>query len=306
MNDDLASRLLAHARRRLDRHGEALPPPLDQLFRQVRDEWLGKIGAGGAEELFLGPWGTPAYPLLAWIAEGCLDPADGPPARAAAEGMLASYLALRCQDDVVDEDAPAEWTYLGAALDAHAVARLVEAAGEPGPMLALWTRLTTEFSAYALHDARLQARPDARWDEGELAQQGRKYLPMAAPPAALLLRGGRGDQVDRLVDAVVRMATGLQLTNDLRGVGRDLRAGGAGPDPPPRGRRPRPPRAAAAPPAPPPPRRAAGAGAARAWRPPARPGAGPCARGPGTATWRTSPGPCVTAWPRSPTCPAAG
>ena len=229
MDDDLASRLLLHARGRLDRHGEALPAPLDRVYADVRDEWLDKIGGGGAEELFLGPWGTPAFPLLAWVAEGCLDPTDGQPARDAAEAMLAWYLALRCQDDVVDEDAPAERIYLEQALAAHAVGLLVQAAGDAGQMLAVWSRVTTDFAAYALHDARLQARSDSTWSEADLAKQGRKYLPMAAPPAALLIRAGRADQVDRLIDALVRMATGLQLTNDLRGVRRDLAAGLASP-----------------------------------------------------------------------------
>jgi hypothetical protein len=283
MDDDLASRLLLHARGRLDRHGEALPAPLDRVYADVRDEWLDKIGGGGAEELFLGPWGTPAFPLLAWVAEGCLDPTDGQPARDAAEAMLAWYLALRCQDDVVDEDAPAERIYLEQALAAHAVGLLVQAAGDAGQMLAVWSRVTTDFAAYALHDARLQARSDSTWSEADLAKQGRKYLPMAAPPAALLIRAGRADQVDRLIDALVRMATGLQLTNDLRGVRRDLAAGLASPY------------------------TASVCSRGCTPRPTPRPRyAGRSGPGPGTGMWSASSGLCATECRRSPSCPGSG
>lgn len=223
MSGDLAARLLAAALDRVEAHGrERLPEPLAGQWREVLERWRAKLPPGGVEAQFLGPWGTPAFPLLAWVAEAVLAEPGSEPSLLASEAMMAWYFALRVQDDIVDDGAPAERVWLVQALEARALRLMVEAAGDFPAMLAEWERLTTDFAAAALADLRLRADPRAAWGEAEVALQGRKFLPMAGPLQALLIRAGRTDALDAVRAGVERLSVGLQLTNDLAGAATDL------------------------------------------------------------------------------------
>lgn len=214
--------LLRDAFERLEAHVSTLQAPLGDLWRQVRTEWEANIAPADAHDLFAGPTGTPAFPLLLWTARGALGDPLAPPVRRAAEATLAWYFALRCQDDVVDGDATPERLFLESSLSAHAVRCLIDAAGDADAILSVWQDLTDRFAAFAATDARVRGDPDASWSVELVARQGEKYLPMAGAPAALLIRGGHASSIPALVRAVVVLSRGLQLTNDLHGAARDL------------------------------------------------------------------------------------
>jgi len=222
---EVSRELLRGALEAIEAHAATLPPPLRRLWREVRDEWTANIAPATAEDLFAGPTGTPAFPLLVWVARGALGDPLAPPMRQAAEATLAWYFALRCQDDVVDGDATPERLFLESSLTAHAVRLLTEAAGDARAMLAVWQDLTDRFAAFAATDAGDRADADTRWGDDRIARQGEKYLPMAGAPAALLIRAGDGEQIPALVEGVSLLSRGLQLTNDLHGARRDLAAG---------------------------------------------------------------------------------
>jgi radical SAM protein with 4Fe4S-binding SPASM domain len=222
---DLAERLLLGGLDAMERFGRGLPAPLRQPWAETQRAWREKIHPALPEQHFLIPTGTPAFELLAWVAESVLDQPDGEPARQACEAMLAWYFALRIQDDIVDDGAPRELGFLEQVLTAHAVQAMVRAAGDAEAMLAFHSRIVRDFAAVAVADARQRADLGFRWDEPALAVQGRKYLPMAGPLGALLIRGGRPELLDDLVRMVEGLSTGLQLTNDLFGAAKDLRNG---------------------------------------------------------------------------------
>ncbi|MBI4705839.1 MAG: hypothetical protein HY744_32505, partial [Deltaproteobacteria bacterium] len=224
-SEDLAARLLRHGIDRARAHGDALPEPLAACWREIYGGWQERIGPGGPERQFASAMGTPAFVLLGWVAESVLPEPAGEPVLDAAEAMACWYLALRCQDDVVDEGAPAERVYLAQTLESRALGLMLRAAGQAEAMLAVWEEIVVDFAAAALEDVRKRAAPDSVWDERAIALQGRKFLPMAGPLAALLVRAGKADAWPRLRQTVERLSVGLQLTNDLAGASEDLAAG---------------------------------------------------------------------------------
>lgn len=222
---DLALRLLRRGLAGMGRLGVSLPAPLSSAWSEVYRDWCANIHPAVPEQHFLIPTGTPAFELLAWVAEAVLERSDSEPAWQAGEAMLAWYFALRIQDDLVDEGAPRELAFLEQVLAVHATRAMVSAAGDAPAMLAFQDRLVRDFASTAMADARQRAEPDFVWDGVAIARQGRKYLPMAGPLGALLIRAGRGDDLDRLARLVEELSTGLQLTNDLFGAGKDLARG---------------------------------------------------------------------------------
>ena len=155
------------------------------------------------------------------------DPANGPTnwdskAEAAGEGMLCLYFSVRCQDDRVDEGANPKLTYLEGALNARAIQLLVEVAGDAVAMLTEWEAFTRKFGAAAHRDAELRSAVHADWDDDAIALQGHKYLPMAMPLIALLISAGRANDLTAMYQTIERLGVGLQLSNDIYGVERDL------------------------------------------------------------------------------------
>jgi radical SAM protein with 4Fe4S-binding SPASM domain len=221
--DDWAKGLLRQALERFETFGSALDEPSRALWLDAYEGWLAKIGPGGPETHFFGPRTTPAFQLLAWIAESLWEqPKRQPAVISAAEAMVALYMAVRVQDDVIDEGDAPELIFLEHLLTARALTLLVEAAGEPLSILDQWGQVTRDFANAALIDLRLRQNPDAVWTEDHIDLQGLKYLPMYLPLAALMIRGGQSDALDDLRLMIERLAVGLQLGNDLFGAPHDL------------------------------------------------------------------------------------
>jgi radical SAM protein with 4Fe4S-binding SPASM domain len=222
---EYAEALLEVSFDRFDQFSDTLPAPLATLFGGVLTRWSGfTSGNQPATSFFLGAGGTPAFQLLAWLAES-IHPVpenwDGLVA-AAGEGMLCLYFSVRCQDDRVDEGANPKLTYLEGVLTARAVKLLVEVAGDAPAMLAEWETFARKFGDAAHRDAELRSADHAIWDDEAIALQGHKYRPMSLPLAALLLAAGRSSDLSAMYQTVERLGVGLQLSNDIYGVHRDL------------------------------------------------------------------------------------
>lgn len=199
--------------------------PLAEMLRAVRTRWLGfSPKEDPISKFFLGAGGTPAFQLLAWLVESINDAPPNFEARAqsAGEGMLCLYFSVRCQDDRVDEGADPKLAYLEGALTARAMRLLVEVAGDADAMLSEWEDFARTFGAAAHADALLRSADHAVWDDDAIALQGHKYLPMAMPLVALLLAAGRASDLPAMYQTVERLGVGLQLSNDIYGVVRDL------------------------------------------------------------------------------------
>jgi len=138
--------------------------------------------------------------------------------------MICLYFTVRSQDDRVDEGGDPKQTYLEDALRARAARLLIEVAGDTAAMLEEWERSAAEFGVAAYQDAEKRLAKGTIWDEAAIALQGAKYLPMSLPLAALLIGAGRARDLPALRACVLRLGTGLQLTNDIFGADRDLEA----------------------------------------------------------------------------------
>jgi len=199
-----------------------LPPALGDSLDEVLERMAER--SEGPERVLLSPLGTPAFPMLAWLEES-LGPEtiQARETEGAAEAMVLTYLAVRCQDDLVDESwADPTWTYLADTLSSRALRLLVDLSGDPRPFLDAWTRQVQAFSEAAAKDARWRADPATVWDVDAIHLQGQKFLPMAGPLTALLVRAGGADRVPDLERTVTRMGIGVQLANDLFGAADDL------------------------------------------------------------------------------------
>lgn len=212
---------------RFDRFSDTLPGPLALMLRDVQSQWRGFVPKDDPNSsFFLGAGGTPAFQLLAWLTESIVPaPRDfDSKAQSAGEAMLCLYFSVRCQDDRVDEAANPKLAYLEGALTARAVQLLVEVSGDAAAMLTEWGTFARDFGAAGHRDAELRSSTDPVWDDEAIALQGHKYLPMAMPLIALLLAAGRASDLPAMYQTVERLGVGLQLSNDIYGVARDLTA----------------------------------------------------------------------------------
>lgn len=146
------------------------------------------------------------------VCEARGEPLDGPFAQRLIDATLWLYLAVRFQDDLVDGDAPVDAAYLQQVATARAMALLGAEAWRALPVL-------EEFAEAALADLELRRR-DRPWGDGDLAAQGRKFLPMLAPIAALA-----PELEDEARALILPLGAALQLVNDLAGAHRDLETG---------------------------------------------------------------------------------
>lgn len=215
---DPSALLLSGGWERFESWAGALPEPLSSAWRSVHRDWLQRVGSPQAH--FLGPRATPAFVFLGWLA-GVADE----PALQASEALLATYFAARIQDDLVDDGASPDLAFLLQALTTRGVHLAARASGRPLLLLEHLDRLAVDFAAVALQDLALRKDPVAPWSEGEVADQGRKYLAIAGPFVALLLARGRDGDVERILATWVALSLGLQLTNDYYGAALDLDRG---------------------------------------------------------------------------------
>ena len=175
------------------------------------------LAQGGAQSLFLGPEGSPAFVLLDWLGRGLGSRAED--LERAGTAMLALYLAVRIQDDLVDAGRPRQEAYLQQLMSGWAASLLA------GPQAAQdWQTVMGPFAAAALEDLswRSHALP---WTERAMSIQGDKYLPVALPLIWLARQAGRGELCPELIALVRTFGRPLQLTNDLLGAARDLEEG---------------------------------------------------------------------------------
>lgn len=212
-----AAELLDAAWTTFGERGALRPEWLRGRLERVQARWLERVESPG--HLFLGPTGSPAFALIRWAASL----AESPPAPAsqveAGVAMLALYFAVRIQDDIVDEDADKNDVYVLQALTAEAMASMATA-GASASTLVTAVEVLGRFTDAALEDDALR-RGHEPWSAEARARQGAKFLPMAVPLLALAPPREHG----RVVEVVEAMGRGLQLTNDLLGVHRDLERG---------------------------------------------------------------------------------
>lgn len=197
---------------------DALAPgarePMDVRWKEL----LARLSSqGGAQALFLGPEGSPAFVLMDWLGQGLGSrPED---LERAGTAMLALYLAVRIQDDLVDAGRPPQEAYLQQLMSGWAVSLL-----EGRESAQDWQAVMGPFAAAALEDLswRSHALP---WTERAMSIQGDKYLPVVLPLLWLARRADRPDLVPALTVLIQTLGRPLQLTNDLLGAARDLEEG---------------------------------------------------------------------------------
>ncbi len=172
------------------------------------------------EAVLFHPLGHPMVQLIDWAATS-LDPQTQLDLM---ESAVAGYLAVRAQDDLLDEAVGgSEVTLLSTVILARHQALLARHVAD----VSFWTLFEERWAAYAAGMAaeeRLHHPTSAFTDEDyEMVLQ--RSMPLLIPPAAVLALEDRSDQVPDLTVLVDRLVRATQLYNDFHDAPDDLRAG---------------------------------------------------------------------------------
>lgn len=209
---------------------DGAPPALAGRLARVRARVASAQGLSSMEGALTAPFATPFLALieahrtdLGLPDEGAVD--------AVGEGTLAIYFYLRLQDDVVDEPADFDPSFVYAAeifAGASAEAFAIATGGRP----AFWSlrrRILDELAAASAWEIDTYRKLDpveaGALAEEHAAQLGSKLTPVAIPLAALASAAGRDGDAGWILPFARSLGAALQINNDLLNARDDHTAG---------------------------------------------------------------------------------
>jgi hypothetical protein len=196
-------------------------PPLSERLTRMAER-LGQMNGGGAIERAL--FAASATPFLALIEALRADyglAAEDPRVVAIGEATLALYFYVRVQDDIVDEPDLLDrgFVYVAEIFNGASQRAFAQAVGGGPAFFAFRDETMATFASAAVWE--LDAFRTGAVTEDDLVRMGQKFLPMAVPLGALALVAGRPADMERLVQFVTTLGTGLQMLNDVLNVKED-------------------------------------------------------------------------------------
>lgn len=221
-----AERAFAALARRFD----AAPPALAGRLARVRERVGRAQGASSVEGALTAPFATPFLAQIEAFRADLGLPEQGA-VDAVGEGTLALYFHLRIQDDLVDEPARFDpsFVYAAEALSAASIEAFAAAVGDRAAFWALRARLLTELaavSAWELDTFRsLDIEAAAAGAEEHAAKLGSKLVPIGIPLGALAAAAGREEAFAWIEPFARELGRALQIANDLLNARDDHAAG---------------------------------------------------------------------------------
>jgi hypothetical protein len=205
-------------------------PALVGRLERMRARVASAQGQSSMEDALTAPFATPFLALIEAHRADLGLPPEGP-VDAVGEGTLALYFYLRLQDDIVDEPAVFDPSFVYAAevfAGASAQAFAIAAGGDP-TFWALRRRILDDLAAVSAWEIDAYRREDpahagARAEE-HAALLGAKLAPVAIPLAALASAAGKGGAEAWIGPFARSLGAALQITNDLLNARDDHAAG---------------------------------------------------------------------------------
>lgn len=165
----------------------------------------------------------PSAPLIWWAAAAFEYP-DQAVLHDLTVGAFYAYLFIRLQDDVMDGQARTNGGLLvgNICLERfHYLYRRHFAAQHP--FWSLWQQLMRDYAATTLWELRRRRAKRRAYTSTDLERLGEKFIPAAAPPAAVAYLARRHKQIAPITDLVACLGRALQLVNDHTGIVHDFK-----------------------------------------------------------------------------------
>ncbi|MCD6500133.1 MAG: hypothetical protein J7M25_17710 [Deltaproteobacteria bacterium] len=200
---------------------DGLPEPLLSQWHKQERALLSRVNIDDFDLLpsLLGLF--PSLPLVWWTARA-VDFHDDEVCHDLAVGAALEYLTLRFQDDVLDDHTSGEALLLGNVCREE-FARLYHPHFPANhPFWGLWREWMTTFSATTLWEIVEHRQQRNPYTSTDLDRLGEKFIPAAAPPAAVAFLADRPDLIHHIKEFVLTLGSGLQLMNDHRGIAHDF------------------------------------------------------------------------------------
>lgn len=209
---------------------DAAPPALAGRLARVRARVSSAPGQSSVEGALTAPFATPFLALIEAFRGDLRLPGEGA-VDAVGEGALALYFYLRLQDDIVDDPARFDPSFVYAAeIFAGASAEAFAAATGGAP--SFWSfrrRILDDLAAASAWEIdtyrRRDPAPPGALVEEHAALLGAKLAPMAIPLAALAVSAGGERAIAWLGPFARSLGAALQITNDLLNARDDHAAG---------------------------------------------------------------------------------
>lgn len=167
----------------------------------------------------------PSIPLIHWVADA-LNWKDASAIYELSTGAFLAYMFIRLQDDVMDGQAGSTGGLLvgNICLDGFYL-RYQNFFGSNHPFWKLWRDLMQRYSETTLWE--LRKRNDKRriFSTSDLERLGEKFIPAAAPAAAVAQLAGEPGLIQPILDLTESLGRGLQLVNDHTGLAHDFETG---------------------------------------------------------------------------------
>jgi len=207
--------------RRVDEDLTALPGPLGSLWHQYATTLAHRAAVEDLSKALQRPEAFPSLPLLWWTAslvgfedEQALDELS--------YGTLMGYLFIRIQDDVLDGHTKSENLLVANAAQERFQEVFRRHFGTKHRFWDIWLSWLVDFSAATAWEIQEHRNRRQTFTTPDLDRLGEKFLPAAAPPAALAFTAGRDELVRPIRELVTTLGSGLQLINDHRGIRHDF------------------------------------------------------------------------------------
>jgi len=200
---------------------DGLPEPLAAQWHTQERALVSRVNFDDFDRLptLLGLF--PSLPLVWWAAQ-TLGFHDEQTCHDLALGAALEYLSFRFQDDVLDDHTSGEALLLGNVCREE-FARLYQPHFPAShPFWGLWREWMTSFSATTLWEIVEHRHQRNPYTSTDLDRLGEKFIPAAAPPAAVAFLADRPDLIHQIKEFVLTLGSGLQLINDHRGIAHDF------------------------------------------------------------------------------------
>ncbi len=215
---------LLTAWKQADEDLSALPSPLGAMWRTYERALAERAAVSNLAQALLSAQAFPSLPLVWWTARLVgLD--DESVIEDLTYGALMGYLFIRIQDDVLDGHTRSENLLVGNAAQERFQEVYRRHLPSDHPFWSVWLGCLVEFSAATAWEIQSHRNRRTAFTTPDLDRLGEKFLPAAAPPAAVAFLGGRDDLVRPLRELVITLGSGLQLVNDHRGIRHDFEIG---------------------------------------------------------------------------------
>ena len=167
----------------------------------------------------------PSIPVIYWVADA-VGWHDSSALFDISTGAFLAYLFIRLQDDIMDSQAETTGGLLvGNVCLEGFYSRYRKHFPSDHNFWEVWNDLMERYSESTLWELRKRKEERVVFSTCDLEKLGDKFLPAAAPPAAVAYLSGDDHLIEPIIELTTSLGRGLQLVNDHTGLVHDFETG---------------------------------------------------------------------------------